>query len=238
MSVPSIFEIQHIWASEDDAVRFLLENEILTPPQICAHCGGHVDRVKLKVYRCTSKGCRVGVSLVENTFFGTAKLPVNKILYLGYLWLLDVPHGAIQVMTGVSSATVTNWAMYFSDLVGLDIEEHHEMIGGPGIEVEIDESKFGKRRAHRGHRVDGVWVVGAVERTEERRMFAVQVRDRTEPTLTALIQRHIHPGSQILSDCWAGYSTNILEGLGYVHRTVNQKKKGGSGSPILKVLPL
>ena len=95
--------------------------------------------------------------------------------------------------------------------------------------------KFGKRRAHRGHCVDGVWVVGAVERTEERRMFAVQVRDRTEPTLTALIQRHIHPGSQILSDCWAGYSTNILEGLGYVHRTVNQpKKKGGvrSGSPI------
>ena len=33
MSVPSIFEILHIWASEADAVRFLLENEILTPPQ-------------------------------------------------------------------------------------------------------------------------------------------------------------------------------------------------------------
>jgi hypothetical protein len=31
--------------------------------------------------------------------------------------------------------------------------------------VEVDESKFGKRKYHRGHRVEGVWVIGGVERT-------------------------------------------------------------------------
>ena len=36
-------------------------------------------------------------------------------------------------------------------------------IGGEGIIVEIDESKFGKRKYNRGHRVEGVWVVGGVE---------------------------------------------------------------------------
>lgn len=66
--------------------------------------------------------------------------------------------------------------------------------------------------------------MGAVERTEQRRMFAESVQDRSEPTLTALIRRHIHPGSIILSDCWAGYSTNILEGLGYEHYTVNHSQ--------------
>ena len=35
-------------------------------------------------------------------------------------------------------------------------------IGGIVIVVEIDESKFGKRKYHRGHKVDGVWVVGMV----------------------------------------------------------------------------
>jgi hypothetical protein len=36
------------------------------------------------------------------------------------------------------------------------------------INMEIDESKFGKRRYNRGRRVDGCWVFGGVERTPER----------------------------------------------------------------------
>jgi hypothetical protein len=32
-------------------------------------------------------------------------------------------------------------------------------IGSPGIVVEVDETKLGKRKYHRGHRVEGVWVV-------------------------------------------------------------------------------
>jgi hypothetical protein len=33
--------------------------------------------------------------------------------------------------------------------------------------VEIDESKLGKRKYHRGHRVEVVWVLRMVERTPE-----------------------------------------------------------------------
>ena len=63
-------------------------------------------------------------------------------------------------------------------------------IGGEGIIVEIDESKFGKRKYNRGHRVEGVWVVGGVEITPERRMFAVSVQDRSADTLRDIIQEH------------------------------------------------
>jgi hypothetical protein len=41
------------------------------------------------------------------------------------------------------------------------------VIGGDNIVVEIDGSKLGKRKYHRGHRVEGVWVVGGIERTHE-----------------------------------------------------------------------
>ena len=38
------------------------------------------------------------------------------------------------------------------------------MIGGPGKEVELDESKFGKRKYNRGRSVEGHWVFGGMER--------------------------------------------------------------------------
>ena len=34
------------------------------------------------------------------------------------------------------------------------------MIGGPGKEVESDESKFGKRKYNHGRAADGHWVFG------------------------------------------------------------------------------
>jgi hypothetical protein len=36
-------------------------------------------------------------------------------------------------------------------------------IGGSHIIIEIDETKLGKRKYHRGHIVGGVWVVVGVE---------------------------------------------------------------------------
>ena len=47
-------------------------------------------------------------------------------------------------------------------------------IGSPGIIVEVDESKFGKRKVTKncqGRKVDGVWVVGGVERTQKEDAF-------------------------------------------------------------------
>ena len=51
------------------------------------------------------------------------------------------------------------------------LENDCEKIGGPGKTVEIDESKFGKRKYHRGKRVEGVWVFGGIERERRRSFF-------------------------------------------------------------------
>ena len=44
------------------------------------------------------------------------------------------------------------------------MDETEDKLGGPGMIVEIDEAKFGRRKYHRGCLVDGHWVLGGVER--------------------------------------------------------------------------
>jgi hypothetical protein len=152
-------------------------------------------------------------------------LPINKIIYLAYLWLCQVSSSSIISLTGCSKQVVANWTANLRQVVEFDLQRQsinpESKIGGPGIVVEIDESKFGKRKYNRGHRVEGSWVVGAVELTEQRRLFLETVQDRSAPTLTALIQRHVAVGSIIHSDTWKGYSTLELERLGYSHGWVN-----------------
>jgi hypothetical protein len=74
------------------------------------------------------------------------------------------------------------------------------------IIVEIDETKLGKRKYHRGHWVEGVWVIAGVERTGEKRFFAVEVADRTAETIKEILDEYILPGSIIYTDCWKSYN--------------------------------
>ena len=49
----------------------------------------------------------------------------------------------------------------------------------------------------------------------------VSVADRSAPTLEAIIQQYVKPGSCLYSDMWKGYRTWALNDLGILHRTVN-----------------
>ena len=93
------------------------------------------------------------------------------------------------------------------------LENDCEKIGGQGKTVEIDESKFGKRKYHRGKRVEGVWVFGGIER-ESRRSFFRIVEDRSAETLIPIIKEFVLPGTTIISDCWKAYSSLSKEGEG------------------------
>jgi len=79
------------------------------------------------------------------------------------------------------------------------------LLGGPGKVVEVDEAKFGKRKFHRGRRVNGVWIFGILERGSNN-CVVMPVEDRTEETLLSEIVKYVAPGATIISDCWASYN--------------------------------
>lgn len=149
--MPSIFEIGHIFFDEKAAILFLLANNVLER-NTCLRCGGleSIDFVR-KRFRCHV--CSTERSVFTRSFFAGNKLPAHKCLLLGYLWLTRASHETIRAISGCSSATVTAYFSFLRELIADSLDEQHFVIGGPGIRVELDETKLGKRKYNRGHRV-------------------------------------------------------------------------------------
>ena len=81
-----------------------------------------------------------------------------------------------------------DWYNFIRDVCFQYFIDNPAVIGGPNVEVEIDESKFGKRRFHRGRAIDDHWVFGGVER-ETGLSFLVEVERRDAATLMPIIHQ-------------------------------------------------
>ena len=103
-----------------------------------------------------------------------------------------------------SIKTAVDWASFCREVLIADFIDNFEPLGREGRTVEIDESKFGKRKHWRGHRV-GVWVFGALER-ETGRIFMQPVEKRDAQTLIPLLEKWVLPKTTVISDCWKAYS--------------------------------
>src|SRR5271154_3427583 len=220
-SIPTLLELHGILLSEEKCLEALFSYGILNQRAPCAACGS-TTKLSRKLFRCKSGSCGKSISIFNNSFFANSRLKCSEVLLIGYLWLSGANSTTISIITGHSSHTIADYLRHFQQLVASNINEDDAIIGGPNIVVEIDESKMGKRKYHQGHRVEGVWVVGGIERTTERKMFATSVQDRTQETLLDVITRHVAPGSIIHTDLWRGYYG--LDTIGMTHRTVNHSR--------------
>lgn len=222
MKLPKYSELAVLFEDEKACVKYLYIRGCFYQSISCGRCGSvaHAQLSQMR-FRCGRKGCRSEISLKANTFFQSTHLKCHQILRFGYLWLNRNSQTQIMNEMGLSSATVTLFLGHFRQLVSSTLGgEEESMIGGDGVTVEIDETKLGKRKYHRGHRVDGVWVLVGVERGGNRDVFLEEVQDRSQATLEEVIRRRVRPDSTIITDLWKGYS-GLSENLGFNHLTVN-----------------
>jgi transposase-like protein len=217
-SLPSLFDIVELLTNEEAAKRFILQRKILYAKPLCSACGGPTKR-KRDLWACIKKSCAKTISIHHGSFFMHSNLKCNQTLIVTYLWLSKVKVNSIITMTGHSSGTIAAYIKHLNQVVAGDVDEEDCSVGGDQVVVEIDECKIAKRKYHRGHRVEGAWVVGGVERTELRKVFVEVVEDRSAVTLRDIISRRVKPGSIVHTDLWRGYSN--LEDFGVTHETVN-----------------
>ncbi|CAB4040103.1 Hypothetical predicted protein, partial [Paramuricea clavata] len=87
-------------------------------------------------------------------------MTLEEVLKFTYWWCRDVRQEEIRHELNIATHTAVDWDSFCRETCEVTLMEREHPIGGPGKIVQIDESKFGKRKYHRGHRVEGQWVFG------------------------------------------------------------------------------
>ena len=144
--------------------------------------------IKEKQYICNKKDCRKKLSVFKNTFFENCNIMIKYCFQILYLYLRKTPITEIVDGTKQSTKTVVSWCRKLRNFLAEKITLKENKIGGYGIVVEIDETKLGKRKYNRGHHVEGACIICGVERTQEKRYFAIQVDKRDSITIKKILK--------------------------------------------------
>ncbi|KAG1267082.1 hypothetical protein G6F66_014076 [Rhizopus arrhizus] len=105
-----------------------------------------------------------------DSFGDVAQRTVRAVVAVFLTW--TAPFSKVASQSSIKHyclPTVRNIIKDIYQIMEADLRIEDVQVGGVNsdgqpIIVEIDESKFGKRKYNKGKRVDGVWVVGGVER--------------------------------------------------------------------------
>lgn len=219
--LPLYREISSFFESPGAVIHFLLNQGIFKEPPFCQVCGNqlnfkcsifkakstplefkHKDDIKSECYRwrCNKRSCdgrSKSYSMMNGSVFeGMRKLP-HVVLLEWYQYMRGEQNKHMIHYVDTTKNTLTAHHRMVRLIAEEDLRASPKKIGGPGIEIQVDESKFGRKfKHHRGKRGDkenavDIWVVGGIESKireyeQKRRSFAVVCFNRNKKTLNVI----------------------------------------------------
>lgn len=195
--------------------------------KMCGICGEQckVDRKNAQRMYCANKICpqkNKKFHILKGTIFYKMQISKKTILRIIELWAVKASKNIISYVIGADRKTIWRVLRRVANILVPSYYSAMNEIGGSSQIIEIDESKFGRRKYNRGHHVDGVWILGMVEKTGKKRIKLIQVEDRSLKTLTSHITASINKDSRIYTDGWKAY--NNLGSKFISHETVNHSR--------------
>ena len=118
----------------------------------CPKCNQPCPLTKDNLWRCerrTPPGrCNFKLSIKKGTWFHQSHLPMKTIALFTNMWLtLSSPRQKlIMEELNINSNTFVDWSSFCREVCMEWAAQNSQKLGGPGIIVEIDEAKFGKRK--------------------------------------------------------------------------------------------
>jgi len=162
----------YLW-NRDFTLEWLKQEGIIASSPLCDRCNEMMtwtacqDRGDGYRWECRRKAHgkkRMERSIREGSWFEHSNLTIEEVLKLTYWWTQGLDQWQMKQQLGLGPNTAIDWDMFCRELCEVTLENRNEVLGGEGKFVQIDESKIGKRKYHRGHMVEGQWVFGGIEK--------------------------------------------------------------------------
>ncbi len=243
---------RNVLADREMAIRWSIANGLLPANKTCPLCSNNmnfdIDAYSIGRFRCKKRAQHrnkkeVELSAAEGSWFSGAKLPIQIVILLMYQFCKGATYeecihecNIFEDAIKLSSSTISDWFSCCREVCMLALNdglfETDGLLGGPGCVVEIDESKIGERKPNRGRMVEGTWILGMIDVTNNNlgsfRIEICEDNKRDVDTLIPLIRKHVAPGTLIRSEYWKAYIR--LEDHGYTHETGEHTKHGDEAS--------
>lgn len=226
--------IKEFYLDDEAAITFLRNHGVLPLEVQCPYCEVpctyREDRHSWYCGRWTKiaktkkrRQCNFTTSDYKGTFLDGTHLKPSEIVCFVNHWLKKKwNHDTVLHCLNWAPSTSVDWRSFCSEVTEWWFD-NQDSIGGEGIEVEIDETLFVKRKYNRGRMPRQLWAFGGIERVSKKCFIVPLVdKDRSAGTLIPIIKQYIRPGSVIYSDSWHAYSKLCDEG--YTHYMINHQE--------------
>ena len=184
---------------------------------ICPGCGS--ERVSYnanrRTWKCSTHHPKREFSVKVGTIFEDSPIPLDK--WLAATWMLtNCKNGISSYEVGRALKVTQRTAWFMLHRIRLALQGNSKIkLGGPGTEVEVDETFIGGKarnmhlRSAQRRRVDATGVggktpvVGILERDGEVRAGVIPTRRKN--VLHGEIDKHVAPGSVVYTDALMSY---------------------------------
>ncbi|KAG0420098.1 hypothetical protein EQH57_0298 [Dictyocoela roeselum] len=224
-----------IFISTKYAFNYLEEEGLIPKDVLCMSCNNILtivfdDSYSFGAcYRCSNTKCRKKASILKGRKINIPTIPLHSKLLAIYEFLNDDYQERIANDCDIVRSSVYKLRKNINLYIDQKISPFKKIMLGGNYSVQIDETVIykGKMITNPTNMIDETpgctWIVGIMEQYTGRMIVEI-VPDRTIPTITMFIRKHVLIGSLIITDGHPSYPRSVKDCF-CAHEVVNHSRE-------------